>query len=185
VNKGKKFALLLDVSAELLKRGSWCGETHIQKASFLLQQLLGVETDFDFILYKHGPFSFDLRDALTEMIADGLVEEVVRRSDYGPSLVATGESERFLERFPKTLAKYSPQIQFIANWIRDKNVGELERLTTAAFVIQNREDLDAEEMAREIVRAKPHIVMHEAKAALAEAQRLIKTARQYQYRESL
>ena len=49
----------------LRERGSWCGETHVQKAAFFLQELMEVPTRFHFILYKHGPFSFDLRDELT------------------------------------------------------------------------------------------------------------------------
>ena len=181
MNKGKRFAIVLNVSSELLKRGSWCGETHIQKAVFLLQQLLGVDIDCDFILYKHGPFSFELRDSLTEMIANGLIEEVIRKADYGPTLIPAAESDRFLERFPKTLAKYSSQIQFIANWIRDKNVGELERLTTAAYVIQSHENVDYEEIAHEIIRVKPHISMQEARGAIGEAQLMIRAAKQYKY----
>jgi len=181
VNKGKRFAILLKLSSELLGHGSWCGETHIQKAVFLLQQVLSVDVESQFILYKHGPFSFDLRDSITEMIANGLLEEVIRRSDYGPTLMATKESAGFLERFPKTTAKYSPQIEFITDWIRDKNVGELERLTTAAFLIENLKNIDYEEMANELVRVKPHISMQDARAAIGDAQLLIKTAQQHKY----
>jgi uncharacterized protein YwgA len=55
-------AILVTLIKSLRSKGSWCGETHIQKAAFFLQQLTGVPIDFDFILYKHGPFSFDLRE---------------------------------------------------------------------------------------------------------------------------
>ena len=43
----------------LRERGSWCGETHVQKAAFFLQELMEVPMRFNFILYKHGPFSFE------------------------------------------------------------------------------------------------------------------------------
>src|SRR4051794_26143774 len=97
------------------KRGSWCGETHVQKTTFLLQQLLSVDIGFEFVLYKHGPFSFDLRDALSEMVADNLLESVVRQPGYGPSLVPTIDSREYLERFPNTLSSYAEPIESIAN----------------------------------------------------------------------
>ena len=56
----RRAALLTRLIQRLRDRGSWCGETHLQKASLLLQDLTGVPLGFDYILYKHGPFSFDL-----------------------------------------------------------------------------------------------------------------------------
>jgi hypothetical protein len=50
--------LIAVLADSLRKRGSWAGETHIQKAGYLLQELLGVPLNMKFILYKHGPFSF-------------------------------------------------------------------------------------------------------------------------------
>ncbi len=44
--------------------GSWCGETHVQKCVYFLQQLLKVPMEFNCIMYKHGPYSFDLNDEL-------------------------------------------------------------------------------------------------------------------------
>ncbi|MCL6557372.1 MAG: hypothetical protein K6U74_00970, partial [Firmicutes bacterium] len=61
----KRKALLLSLVKAMESQGSWCGETHIQKCSYFLQAMLGVPLGFEFILYKHGPFSFDLRDELT------------------------------------------------------------------------------------------------------------------------
>ena len=69
----KNITILLQLIESLRKNGSWCGETHIQKAIYSLQQLKGVPLNFNFVLYKHGPFSFDLRDELTAMRADGLI----------------------------------------------------------------------------------------------------------------
>ncbi len=173
MNKGQKAALLVDLASELLKRGSWCGETHLQKAGFLLQELFGVDTGFEFILYKHGPFSFDLRDALTEMVADGLLENVLRIPGYGPTLVPTPESAVFLERFPKTLSKHAAQLEFVADTLGDKGVSELERLATAVFLIKQAPRDSAESRAEELVRLKPHISMYEAKQAVRDAGRLI------------
>jgi len=39
-----------------------------------LQDLMRVPLELEFILYKHGPFSFDLRSELTSLRADELVK---------------------------------------------------------------------------------------------------------------
>lgn len=50
-------AVLIGLARRLDEHGSWSGETHLQKAAYLLHELLDVQFGFDFILYKHGPFS--------------------------------------------------------------------------------------------------------------------------------
>jgi uncharacterized protein YwgA len=67
-------AVLLSLMNEMRAKGSWCGETHIQKSVYFLQELLEVPMNLEFILYKHGPYSFDLADAVTAMRADSLLE---------------------------------------------------------------------------------------------------------------
>ena len=44
--------------------GSWAGETHVQKCVYFMQGLLEVKMEYDFVLYKHGPYSFDLHNEL-------------------------------------------------------------------------------------------------------------------------
>ena len=172
-------AIITGMATELVKRGSWCGETQIQKATFLLQELVGIDVGFDFMLYKHGPFSFDLRDTVTEMAADGLIDYVVRNPDYGPSLLPTADSATFLERFPKTISRYSRQIQFVAESLGNKGVSDLERIATAVFIINRLKSIKGERRAEEMVRLKPHISPFDAKEAIREAERLINSAKSY------
>lgn len=157
----------------MLKRGSWCGETHIQKASFFLQDLLGVDAGFDFILYRHGPFSFDLRDEISSMQADDLLELAVRREGYGPTYVPTPFSEVFLERFPKTTARYMRQIEFVADELSDKGVSELERLATAFFIADREGIRQVGRRAQRLVDLKPHISLQDARLACEQVDRLI------------
>ena len=63
----KNVAILLQLIGSLKKYGSWGGETHVQKATYSLQQLKSVPLNFHFVLYKHGPFSFDLRDPFRQL----------------------------------------------------------------------------------------------------------------------
>jgi len=96
-------AVLLSLINEMKAKGSWCGETHIQKAAYFLQALMQVPMSFKFILYKHGPYSFDLSDEVTALRADRLLEYKTRLP-YGPSLFPTKEGQEFLIRYPKTLS---------------------------------------------------------------------------------
>lgn len=157
-------AVLLSLIKEMKAKGSWCGETHIQKATYFLQELLRVPTGFEFMLYKHGPFSFDLSDEITAMRADALLQ-YQPRIPYGPSLFPTEESREFLEQFPKTLSSYAKEIQFIAEKIGKLGVADLERLATALYVTLNPDGMEKSREFR-ITELKPHIKVDEASLAV-------------------
>jgi hypothetical protein len=165
----QRAAVLLSLIEALRKSGSWCGETNVQKAAYFLQELLEVPLEYDFILYKHGPYSFDLTDEMTGLRADSILDLKIRDPQYGPSYVPGEQSDFVTERFPKTIGNYQRQVNFIASKLGDKNVAELERIATALFVRNKKgSESDAEVRAREIRRLKPHISMDEALAAVEE-----------------
>jgi hypothetical protein len=162
----------------LREQKSWCGETHVQKAAYLLQEMVAVPLGFEFILYKHGPFSFDLRDELTAMRADQLIE-LQPQWPYGPRLLPTQQIEYIKTLCSKTLAKYDDRIAFVSDKMGGKNVADLERLATAFYVTQT---MGAEEptksRAEELVRLKPHIKIDEALAAMEEMDGMMEKARE-------
>jgi hypothetical protein len=177
VNRLKQFAILLDMTDKLRRRGSWCGETHLQKATYFLQELLRVPTEFSFVLYKHGPFSFDLRDVLTAMRADRLLD-LQPKGPYGPSLVPTQQGIELKNLYPKTLHEYGTRIEFVADHLADKNASDLEKLATALFVTLENEGGSVEERAEEISDLKPHIDPESAEAAVIEVEAIIDAASQ-------
>lgn len=152
--------------------GSWCGETHVQKSTFLAQQLAGVPLGFDFILYKHGPFSFDLRDELTSLRADGLLLLEPQGFPYGPKFKITESARKLQQKFPKTIKKHADALEFVAEKLADKQVDELERLATALFAKANFPDQNEHERADWINKKKPHVDIDEALAALEEVDEL-------------
>ena len=83
----QKNAVILSLINRLKEKGSWCGGTNIQKASYFLQEMLGVELGFDFILYKYGPYSFELTDELTAMRANSFLHLEIRDPRYSPCYV--------------------------------------------------------------------------------------------------
>ena len=171
----KRSALLLSLMEELKCHGSWCGETHIQKATFFLQDMAKVNLGLDFILYKHGPFSFDLRDELSEMRANQLLE-MQPVPPYGPRFRPTEIGQNLVQRFPKTIRRHQEAIEFVAERLGHYDVANLERLSTALLVLQ--EGSDPEEAARKLNSVKPHIHLSSAKHAISEIQTLVEDFQQ-------
>jgi hypothetical protein len=159
-------AIILTLVEELSCQESWCGETHVQKAMYFLQEMVGVPTGFEFILYKHGPFSFDLRDELTAMRADRMVELKFLHPSYGPSLEPAASASKVLDLGRGAVAESRPAVEFVAERFGDRPVTELERLGTALYVVRKLPGRTAAEQAEEIVRLKPHITPAEARHAL-------------------
>lgn len=178
MNRFQTATVLLALVDELNRNDSWCGETHVQKASYFLQELLGVPIDFNFILYKHGPFSFELRDELTALRADGLLE-IRPQLPYGPTLVTTEEGEELKGRYSKTLRENGEAIEFVAEKLGNKNVSELERLATALFVtLESENSTSVRKRADEINCLKPHITLSAAMSAVEEVDVIIQMARE-------
>ena len=167
-------ALLTALDERLHQEGSWCGETHLQKATYVLQEVCAVPLGFEFTLYKRGPFSFDLRDALTAMRADGLVEVVPQPYPYGPSLRVTQPGVELQRRFERTVGKYRHELDTVAAVTDRKTAAELERLATAIWVRLNNDTADADAMAQELHGLKPHIPLEDARAAIDEADRIVR-----------
>ena len=173
----QRAAVLFQLVKKLDAEGSWCGETHIQKATYFLQHLLKVPLEFRYMLYKHGPFSFELTDEIAAMRADNFLRYVPRPAPYGPS-IAPAEGSAFLEkRLPKTCARYGDQVDFVARTFDRKGVAELERIATALYVtLEAMPGGDAGGRCARIRQLKPHISEEEARAAVQEVDKIVEHA---------
>ncbi len=175
----KNAAVLTRLIERLRDRGSWSGETHVQKGTFFLQELLKVPLGFEFILYKHGPFSFDLRDELTSLRADELLSLERQPWPYGPRITVTVRTSNLQGLYAKTLAKYETQVAFVAEKLGGRGVAELERLATALYVtLPSEKSRSIDERTVELTELKPHISLAEAKAAMQEVDEIIDEAQQ-------
>ena len=173
MNKLQRAAIVTELVSKLSERGSWCGETHIQKSLYFLQELTSVPISFDFILYKHGPYSFDAKDVLTDLRADGLLSLEPRPYPYGPSYAVSENFERYRKLFPKTLSKFQKDIVFVARALGDKGVMELEQLSSALFATKMLgKGASARDRADQIRKWKPHIGLNEALSAVEMVDRI-------------
>lgn len=178
MTNAEKSAVLGEVIEELLKRGSWCGETHVQKAAYFAQELLGVPLGFDFVMYKHGPFSFDLRDMLTAMRANNLLRLQFQGDSYGPSLLPTESLKSLKANVEDQLAEYRERVQFVADEFDTKGVKELEKLSTAYYVSAKcGPERPRSERAKKLHELKPHVSLSEAEDAIRKVDSLIEKGR--------
>ena len=169
----ERAALLSSLGRELIDNGSWCGETHLQKAVYLLQEVFTVPTAFDFVLYKFGPFSFDLRDELGSMLADGLLD-LAPEQPYGPRLIPTERSGQLEKQFSKAVSEFHEPISFCAQRLGSLGVAELEKLATALYVTKEYgRDLKAKQRAKRLSELKPHIDSKDALDAISEIDKLL------------
>jgi hypothetical protein len=176
MNRLAQQAILVGLVRRLWQRGSWAGETHVQKAAYLLRELRQVPLDFGFLLYKHGPFSFELRDELAAMQADRLMERQPQRPPYGPRIAVLDRGAQLEERFERTMRRYGEDLDWIADRLGDRGVQDLERLATALWVTQEHPGAGTHERARRLTDVKPHISDAAAVEAVDEIDGLLRAA---------
>lgn len=174
-NKLKRYAIVISLVEKLNKYGSWCGETHIQKAMYFLRELFPEVIDYPFTLYKYGPFSFELRDDIGIMVAEGFLQ-ALPMYPYGPKIIPGKLSQKIKELFPKTLNKYDKKIEFVAEKLKNKTVLDLEAIATALFVIKNYPQLNLEKQADRLNYLKPHISFDQALSEIEKANEILKEA---------
>jgi hypothetical protein len=159
-------ALVVDLVKRLRERGSWCGETHLQKAFFILQDITRSNFGYKFVLYKHGPYSFEFNGELAAMRSASIIEFHFPKEGYGPSFIVTNFGARIFEINKENIEQYLPMNNFIAEWFRSSDVRELERLATAYYVTKKNPRDPATTRARKLNSLKPHVDIQAAEQAV-------------------
>lgn len=153
-------AAIYDLIGALRAKQNWCGETHVQKSIFFLEELGNRSLGYDFILYKHGPYSFDLNEDLAGMGALRFIDEEIVNPNYGPRLKQNREVEPMLHNhFGQKSKSVKPVADFVVSKLADYGVATLERLATALYFTKKEPIEGVEARARKINEVKPHISM--------------------------
>ncbi len=170
MDRTDKRALVLAIVDSLKKAGSTCGETHIQKSCFVLQSHFGLPTNFNFVLYKHGPYSFDLQEYLNGLRGDDLLSTAPTNLPYGTSLCVTERGKQIEQLRKSLIEEHSEKLDQICQSFGRKNVRDLEKIATAVYVTQELGDsASAEDRAKRITYFKKHVSYADALAAVKEA----------------
>lgn len=163
----KQSALLVHLIKQLRAQGSWCGETHVQKAAYLAKEGRGVPFEHEFVLYRHGPFSFDLRDSLTEMHSRGFTK-LDAAPPYGPRIIAESRSDMLEERFAEFLEANDKALKEVTEFVGANGVASLEKLATALFFHLRDASASNETIASRVHEEKPHVSIDSALTAVAD-----------------
>jgi len=175
MDRFEKDAILVTLIECLKGNGSWCGETHIQKSAYLLQKLTNLDLGFDFILYKHGPFSFDLSDELLAMQIDNFIEHIPT-PPYGSCYTLAKQSEKLKNHYYDFIEENKDKIKFITQKVGQKGVAELETLATALYVTKQK-IIEADKRSERITELKPHVSTADAENAISDIDMFIEESK--------
>jgi hypothetical protein len=174
-----KHELILSVIKKLKQNGSWAGKTHVIKSIYLLQSFSNNDKiRFDFILYKHGPYSFELENELAVMKSYQAITSDRLYSEYGESL-KPGENENIPKKHYNLESKLQKDIDKVCRLVGQKNVKELEGLATITWIIKNENISDEDAILNRLSKLKPHISAEDGEIAFNEIKKvfLIKNLR--------
>jgi hypothetical protein len=169
-----KHALILAVVEGLRQQGSWTGKTHVQKALFLLTASGMSEVPFQFVLYKHGPYSFDAEAELEQMKSYAALDSKAVEG-YGVVL-SPGKNAPWIKRGYPLPAAIQEAVDFVCRSVGRKKVAELEPLATAAWIRTREGVVEPDAVVERLRQLKPHVGIREAEEADREARRLFEAA---------
>ncbi len=164
----QRSALIATLVKDYRTRNLFCGETHVQKSVYFMQELLGVPLGFEFLLYVYGPFSFELQGHVASMRADDML--TVRPLEYAATF-EPGEQLSYLEKhLPRTIERYRAAIDFAVKNLGSRGVKQLEPLATALYFTRQADD-SVDVRASKIREVKPHISLQEARESVEQIDR--------------
>ena len=162
-----KHALILGMVQTLAALGSRTGKTHVIKGLFLGAAAEVIEVPFEFFLYKHGPYSAEIEGCLEQMQSYAAITVQPAYDGYGV-LLRAGDNAEFVKKTAPLSTGAQQGIDRVCQFIQSKNVGQLERLATAAWIRTRELTEDPDTVALRLNQLKPHISVKEAREADCE-----------------
>ncbi len=172
MKESERLALIAKVVQKLNEAESWTGRMRIQKYVYLAQALLGLSSDYPFVLYQRGPYSFELDTDIRSFRAIRGIDLEPMPAPYGPRYFTTSLGNAISKLYPAN-AKLDQALTDLAKALRHKDAPDLELLATAHYVLMEGKRTDEERIQR-LRRLKPHFSIDQARTALEEATQLQK-----------
>jgi hypothetical protein len=132
--------------------GGFCGQTHVHKAAFIAQELLGVPLGLNWEMYTYGPFSRDVRPGLARCEQRGMV--AVQKHPKGLRIKRPVGAPRV--QLPLELRE---KVQLVARRLAPMDRDQLEKVATAAWVTRSNHErgMSVRARAAAVHEIKPHI----------------------------
>jgi len=169
MKEGQKLRLLASVVQMLDEAGSWTGRMHIQKFLYFAQDLLGLESGYEFVLYQRGPYSFDLDADIRSLRSIGAVD-ITPMPPYGPSYGATRLGKVLGKRAPVT-EQMVANLRALASELGPKQARDLELLATTLYVL-NQGSQSKKAIVRRVISLKPQFSEDDAEKAIQQVRQI-------------
>jgi uncharacterized protein YwgA len=162
--------LVLEMIAQSNHVGGWCGDSYIQKVSYIAKAVLNMPLSVPFVLYKRGPYSFELKSLLLEMRASRLVM-LVPDGHYGPSFVIIDNI--LTQRLRTNVSQYSASVARLVKDLSRKSIADLEAFSTAIMFWGSQQN-NPDKYVDELNRLLPSLSRSDAAATVEEAHEFLK-----------
>jgi hypothetical protein len=170
MKESQRLGLLASVVQMLDEAGSWTGRMHIQKLVYFGQELLGVQSGYEFVLYQRGPYSFDLDGDIRSLRSIAAVD-IKPSPPYGPSYFRTS--------LGGAISKLSPvqedlkgKLEALAGELGPKTASELELLATTHYVLHEGRCKTDKDIVDRVVSLKPQFTPGQVDQALGQVRQL-------------
>lgn len=165
--------LVLELIAQSNDAKVWCGESYIQKVSYISKTVLELPLSVPFVLYKRSPYSFELKALLMEMRANRLIM-LAPEGSYGPSFVLVDNI--LTQGLRADVKMHSADIKKIVTHFASKSIADLEAFSTAIMFFALGHG-NPERYPDELQRLLPALSRPDATATLEEAHEFLKRDR--------
>ena len=173
----QRAAILTELMDRLRANGSWCGETHVQKAVYFLQEILGVPTGFNTSFTSTGPTHSTSQRTSPRcgptFSWNSIIALLVTVQAWFPLRRAWSFATVTREPWPTT----GPRLSTSPRHSERGESPSLEKLATALYVAREMgETSDPLQRASRMHELKPHVSEAEALTALQEFDRIARDA---------
>lgn len=150
-----KHRYILEAIENLRMAHSWTGRTHVQKTLYLVKETVIRNLPFEYVLYRHGPYSFDVDRELEEMLSYEAIS-LMSKGEYGPTLFP-GSGAVIVTRESNMQEDQLQGIDEIASFVGDRDVIKLEALATAMWIRCREAIGDNSGVLQRLSELKPHL----------------------------
>ena len=166
----QRMGLLTYVVEVLNNAGNWTGRTHIQKFIYFAQETLGLQSNYEFILYQRGPFSFDLDDDIRSLRSVGAVD-IAPAPPYGPRYYPTAFGKSLMEKAPISpeMDRQLAKLAYVLS--SQKTARDLELLATTLYAMKEGQK-SQEDVVLRVLNLKPHFTRHQVDQAYASVSQI-------------
>lgn len=168
-----RYALIAELAQRLEGKSARFGKTSLQKMVYLLQELDGVPTNYQFSLYTHGPFTAQLLGDLDLVEALGAVKVQYVVSGYGGYQISPGrEWQAIREKALEFLDEKKDAIDRVVDEFGGFSAKELELRSTIVYldreIKRSKKSLDRSGFIALVKKVKPRFGEEVIEKALAD-----------------